>query len=109
VEGLDDSFFVSCLTLFVGSRLSPSSQENVAAKTKRELLQQKLAREEKAEKKTHQDIYREMAMRHSVDEEKYQRAIAAYNGRREVDNNDEESDVSRSVSSPFFHYTFLLT
>jgi hypothetical protein len=56
-----------------------------------------LARDEKAEKKTHNEIYREMAMKHSIDEEKYQRAIAAYNGRRELEAREEESDVSQTL------------
>jgi hypothetical protein len=67
-------------------------QENVTAKAKRELLEQKLKRDATVGK-TYHDIYREMAMKHSVGEEKYQRALAAYNGRREHESVEEETEV----------------
>jgi hypothetical protein len=61
------------------------------------LSEQKLKRDALVEK-THQDIYREMAMKHSVGEEKYQRALAAYNGRREHEMAEEEPEVFLSLS-----------
>lgn len=62
------------------------------AKTKRELMEQKMKREA-TNAKTQSDILHDLAMKQSVGEEKYQRALAAYNGRREMESREEENEV----------------
>ena len=73
------------------------------AKAKRELLEQKLQRLDKHEGIV---VHSSSALIHkqSLSEEKFQRALAAYNGRRELEKQDEQSEVFNF----FINITFLL-